>query len=177
MKILNVINNNHNKEEEIIRQIKTFLEKNPVNMSCESITSDVMNAHFTEEEVMNVIIQLKNKKACGLDGSPCEALKAASPIIISPSTSFLNYLLDIGEYPSEWVEGCDFPVPKSKDPKDPNNYKRKTAVPVLRKLFGVLFNKRQHFVKVTNLIVVLRKTAALLIICLYYLGLFKEVNS
>ena len=62
-------------------------------MSCESITSDVMNAHFTEEEVMDVIIQLKNKKACELDGIPCEALKAASPIIISPLTSFLKYLV------------------------------------------------------------------------------------
>ena len=45
--------------------MKTFLEKNPVNMSCESITSDVMHAHFTEEEVMYVIIQLKNKRRVG----------------------------------------------------------------------------------------------------------------
>ena len=57
----------------------------------------------------------------------------------------MNYLLDIGEYPSEWVEGCGFPVPNSGDPKDPNNYRRITVVSVLGKFFEVLLNKRLHF--------------------------------
>ena len=31
--------------------------------------------------------------------------------------------------------------------KDPNNYRRITVVPLLGKLFEVLFNKRLHFLK------------------------------
>ena len=96
-----------------------------------------MNSHFTEQEVTHAIKELKTKKACGLDGVPCEAVKAASPIIISRLTSLFNYMIDVGDYPAAWVEGLSLPLPKGGDKSDPKNYRRITVVPALGKLFEV----------------------------------------
>jgi hypothetical protein len=56
-------------------------------------------------------------------------------------------LIDVGEYPTQWVEGLSVPVPKGGNKQDPNNYRRITVVPVLGKLFEVLFNRRLVFLK------------------------------
>lgn len=103
-------------------QLQALLKTDPNLPQTDTVISDIMNSHFTEEEVTNSIQELKSKKACGLDGVPCEAIKAASPLIVSRLTSFFNYVIDIGEYPTSWAEGLSFPIPKGGDKRDPKNY-------------------------------------------------------
>ena len=106
----------------------------------------IMDVHFPEEEVLTSIEEVKGKKACGLEGIPCETLKVVGTYILSPLTSLLNYMLDSGEYPDTWAEGIGVPVPKGGDKHDPSNYRRKKIVPVLGKLLEIiLYNRRRLY--------------------------------
>ncbi len=111
------------------------------------IISDLMDSHFTIEEVQNAIKHMKPKKACGLDGIPVEALKSASSTLTPLITMILNYLLDLQHFPQSWMEGLGIPIPKGGDPRDPNNYRRITVLPLFGKLFETLFNNRLLFLK------------------------------
>ena len=75
---LNCVHFNSQREYEINIKMKRLLESKLSITEDDSAAYDHMNSPFTEQEVINATEDLKNKKACGLDGSPSEALKAAT---------------------------------------------------------------------------------------------------
>lgn len=93
---------NQEKEDYINEFMETLLQSSPnsANSGIDPAVSAIMNNHFTEEEVANCIQQLKSKKACGLDGIPTEAIKAARSTLTPPLTLLFNYALDKGQFPS-----------------------------------------------------------------------------
>ena len=49
-----------------------------------------------------LLSQLDDKKAIGLDGVPCKLLKLASSIIRPSLTEIFNSCIDTGTFPDEW---------------------------------------------------------------------------
>ena len=66
--------------------------------------------------------KLKNNKATGVDGIPGEFYKFATEELVLPLHTIFNYILEKGDYPSQWVEGIINALHKKGDPSDPDNY-------------------------------------------------------
>jgi exonuclease III len=98
---------------------------------------------FTEKEILCVITNLKNNKACGMDRIVNEYLKSTPHIFISVYVKLFNIVLDTGIIPSDWTLGLIKPIYKNKGSKnDPDNYRGITILSCFGKLFTALINKR-----------------------------------
>ena len=134
-------------------EVKEFMnkyDKNDFKKCCDSsdtVLHDVLGCHFTETEVKNALQIIKGNKSSGLDGLPAEVLKSQVHVLSSPICMMFNFMLDKGEFPSDWIKGLTIPVHKGGDRKKPENYRRITILPLLGKLFETIVNVRLNFVK------------------------------
>ena len=77
-----------------------------------SANNDVINAPFTDEEVLKATRSLKNNKACCPDLIMNEFLKVATPIMLSVFTTLFNLVLESGFIPKSWTCGFIKPIYK-----------------------------------------------------------------
>ncbi|KAI5640836.1 reverse transcriptase (RNA-dependent DNA polymerase) domain-containing protein [Phthorimaea operculella] len=89
----------------------------------------------TETEVYNIIMSLKNSKACGYDNITTKILKMCSLQICYPLAHIINLSFLEGTFPDELKVSIVKPLFKKGDSLDPTNYRPITLVPILSKVF------------------------------------------
>ena len=114
---------------------------------------DKTDFKIKEQEVMNCIKLLKNKKAAGLDGVLNEMIKHSTSSLLPTYTKLFNDILLCGYYPDQWKEGYITPIYKKGNEYDTNNYRGITIMSNLAKLFNMVIQSRVfNFFKENNLI-------------------------
>lgn len=86
-------------------------------------------------EVEKTIRNLKNKRACGWDELPVVLLKDNAYAISKPLCSIINQSFLTGQFPSQLKLAEVVPILKKGDPKNPDNYRPVSILPVLSKVF------------------------------------------
>ena len=91
-----------------------------------------MNAHFTDKEILNCIIKLKNNKAHGPDYIINEYIKVSKDLLIPIYVKLFNMVLDSGIIPAKWLIGIINPIYTNKGSRgDPVNYRGITILSCL----------------------------------------------
>ena len=85
--------------------------------------------------VCELLSQLDEKKAMGLDGVPCKLLKLASSIIGPSLTKIFNSCIKTETFPDEWKIAKVTPIFKKGSKSDLNNYRPISVLPIVSKLF------------------------------------------
>ena len=107
---------------------------------------EIMNSNFTENEIKDIINQLKNNKSAGIDSIPAEFVKCCSDAMAADMADMFNHALEKREFPDIWAEGVRTPVYKSGMKLDTNNYRGITVLPVYEKVFELAVQRRLEFV-------------------------------
>ena len=108
---------------------------------------------ITENELIDKIQALKNKKASGPDGILNEMLKNTEHKLRSALLKLFNLVLSVGHFPEAWNQGLITPIFKSGDKSDPNNYRGICVSSNLGKLFCNIINTRLvHFLTEHNVL-------------------------
>ena len=95
---------------------------------------ELLNQPISEEELRFYLRKLKNKKAPGIDGICAEFLKYGEDCLLQPLLAMYNYMLQKGDFPSQWAEGMSNPLPKSGLRNNPYNYREMSLLIILGKL-------------------------------------------
>ena len=64
---------------------------------------DLMNSNFTENDIIDIIHQLKNNKSAGMDCITAEFVKCGSDVIAADMADMFNYALEKREFPDIWA--------------------------------------------------------------------------
>ncbi len=94
------------------------------------------------EELQEKLTDLKNGKACGIDGIRTEMLKHSSNKLKLAILTLFNLVLKSGIYHTTWNQGFITPIFKSGDNLNPNNYRGICVNSNLGKLFCSILNSR-----------------------------------
>ena len=100
-----------------------------------------------DKEVLLAVKNLKNNKACGLDGIKNEMLKHSTSYILPCIVKLFNLILSSGVCPMKWKTGYIKPLYKRDAPTLPDNYRGITVMPCLAKLFNSILNNRLQNIK------------------------------
>ena len=127
----------YKKQHDIIsKELKDMLKNTKQNVITE------LDKLFTQKEIEQGIIKLKNNKAAGNDSINNEMLKCAMKCISSLITELFNKINLIEYYPNLWELGLITPLHKTDDIGNPDNYRGITINSCLSKLFNQLMNDR-----------------------------------
>ncbi len=122
-----------------------------INISEEAM--NVLNCPFTEDEILKNVKLLKSGKATGRDKIKNEYISSTFHIFKEIYISLFNKILDEGFMPEEWLIGLIMPIPKSGDPRNPDNTRGITLLSCMGKLFTSLLNSRLvRFAEIVKLI-------------------------
>jgi hypothetical protein len=102
----------------------------------------ILNKFISHDEVSHAISKLK-KKSPGIDGLPAELIVAGKYILADHLVHIYNYILECGEYPSQWAEGVRVAIPKDGG----SDVRPLTINPILGKLFEIIINNRMQFIE------------------------------
>ena len=92
---------------------------------------------------MKSINNLKNNKACSIEGIINEYINATAPEMMPLYVAFFNLIFNSGVLPDSWLEGAIRPLFKNKgDSKSPENYRPITILSCFGKLFTSILNAR-----------------------------------
>ena len=130
----------------IMKLVKS--SSNDINEKVENGQSDLLqflNSPITIDEIQKAIRKLKCKKAAGIDGIPAEFYKHGSNELLPALVLLFNTIIANGEYPSSWATGIIHPVHKKAAHNVPDNYRKVTVMPCIRKLFESVLNNRLSF--------------------------------
>ncbi|GFW19570.1 probable RNA-directed DNA polymerase from transposon BS [Trichonephila clavipes] len=95
------------------------------------------------QEIMDIILQLPNKKAPGKDGIKNIALKALPLNAITNITKIINSCLQLNYFPQEWKHALITVIPKpGKDKKFTENYRPISLISSLGKIFEKILLKK-----------------------------------
>jgi hypothetical protein len=96
--------------------------------------------------VLNVIKNLKNGKAAGIDDFVNEYFKCSSPQLVNIYCTLFNLVFNSGIVPETWLNGIIRSIYKNKgDANDPDNYRAITLISCSGKLFTSIINSRLTF--------------------------------
>jgi hypothetical protein len=123
--------------KKILESVNAKLLNNTGTQKC-----DILDKHFSTNEILHAIKVLKMGKASGCDAISNELIKHASPHISIILCLVFNILLEIEHYPIQWGTGLIMPLFKSGEVNDPNNYRGITINSCLSKLFTYMLNER-----------------------------------
>ena len=85
--------------------------------------------------VFNLLRNIDEKKATGLDMIPSKLLKMAASIVTPSLTAIFTKSIITGIYPTEWKMARVTPVFKKGEKSDLNNYRPISVIPVVSKVF------------------------------------------
>ena len=85
--------------------------------------------------VFNLLRNIDEKKATGLDMIPSKLLKMAASIVTPSLTAIFTKSIITGIYPTEWNMARVTPVFKKGEKSDLNNYRLISVIPVVSKVF------------------------------------------
>ena len=85
--------------------------------------------------VFNLLRNIDEKKATGLDMIPSKLLKMAARIVTPSLTAIFTKSIITGIYPTEWKMARVTPVLKKGEKSDLNNYRPISVIPVVSKVF------------------------------------------
>ena len=85
--------------------------------------------------VFNLLKNIDEKKATGLDMIPSKLLKMAASIVTPSLTAIFTKSIITGIYPTEWKMARVTPVFKKGEKSDLNNYRPISVIPVVSKVF------------------------------------------
>ena len=97
---------------------------------------------ITEKEVEDMVKELKNNKAVGVDRIPAEALKNGTPLMIKKLTRLFNLVKMAGTAPDCWKIGKVVLIFKKGEKTDLANYHPLTVLPVVCGLYSRVMNQR-----------------------------------
>ena len=105
--------------------------------------NDDINFDFTLEEINDLVDDLKNNKANGIDNVINEFIKYSPKELRNVLVILFNIILNSGIIPSDWCISLISPLYKNTGPKDEaNNYRGISLISCIGKLFTALINKR-----------------------------------
>ena len=112
---------------------RNFLELQMLDPLYES--NRLLNKDISVEEVRNVIMKLKAKKACGIDEVYNEVLK--NEPVIKLLKELFQICFDSALIPSMWLKAIIHPIPKAKgkDKRIPLNYRGISLLCTISKVF------------------------------------------
>ncbi|GFW94105.1 probable RNA-directed DNA polymerase from transposon X-element [Trichonephila clavipes] len=111
--------------DHVEERVDNFLHRN----------SDATAPLTSPQEIMDIILQLNNKKAPGKDGIKNIALKALPLNAITNITKIFNSCLQHNYFPQEWKHALITVIPKpGKDEKFPDNYRPISLISSLGKI-------------------------------------------
>ena len=116
------------------------------NLCNNNIMHSVINDNFTIDEISSVVASLKRNKSAGADGIHAEFLVALKDNIIEDLTLLFNYIIEHRTLPESWALGLRIPVPKINNPKNVNNFRQITILPVISKIFEIAILRRFSFI-------------------------------
>ena len=116
----------------------------PSKLKMSDKLTNFCNNRLSEETSFNVplltvfdvgknISQLKNKRTSGHDDISSAVLKLALPYIVNSLTYIYNICIQQCKFPYSLKKAKVIPLPKSKNPSNPNNYRPISLLPVLSK--------------------------------------------
>ena len=117
-------------------------------VECETSTN--LDSNITWKEFMAAVMGLKNDKSPGANTIPAEAFKAMDEENLR---QVYNFIVDFWEGDAdydEWHEGLGVPVPKIKDPEDPNKYRIVNLMDVCSKIFSRILTARAYKLATKN---------------------------
>ena len=105
------------------------------------IENEYINNNISYTEIQNIVKQLKNQKAVGMDLLPNEIIKSNSIQIFM--FHFFSYCFENGVVPTDWTKAIISPVLKpGKDPHEPLNYRGISLLSCMGKVYSALINSR-----------------------------------
>ena len=100
--------------------------------------------YLTVLDVGKLITNLKNSKSLGPDNIPVYLLKLSLPFIVEELTYIYNLCIDKCIFPKVLKEAKVIPLPKSKETKEPQNFRPISLLPVLSKPFEKHIHKHMY---------------------------------
>lgn len=88
-----------------------------------------------EDEVLKLIMTLKNTSASGYDDITTKILKLIASLISRPLSHIINLSLADGFFPDELKLTVIKPLHKKNNLSDPNNYRPIALIPIISKIF------------------------------------------
>ena len=108
------------------------LEKLQVKMQPKNLKFSLKTV--TEEQVLNAIKQMKNKKSSGRDEITQEQMKLGAEVLAIPLSRIVNASITEGKFLEIWKCGIVTPVLKKGSSKDKTNYRPVSCLSVLSKV-------------------------------------------
>lgn len=110
--------------------------------NCSCIPNSFFLSQTDENEIMDTINKLKNKKAPGIDNIKAETLKFIAGVIVKPLVYIINLAFETGTCPAAFKFAVVQPIFKNGDEMDVANYRPISLVSNLAKLFEMLLKIR-----------------------------------
>lgn len=102
----------------------------------------------SEREVMNVINNLNDKKAAGIDSILPTIIKQLKDKLITPLTIVINKIFRDAEYPDSLKSAKIVPIHKKGNVNDINNYRPISLLPIINKITErIILNRLQDFME------------------------------
>ena len=108
---------------------KSFLEYVPITDKVFGITP------ICPAKVLQLFLNLSDRKASGLDNISSKLLKVAAPVIATSITDLFNCSISTGVFPDEWKLARVVPVFKKGIRSDVNNYRPTSIIPIIARVF------------------------------------------
>jgi exonuclease III len=122
---------------DIIHQVQSF-EDTPFGPQLE------INSDFETAEVRRALLNLKNKKAVGLDNICNEFLKYGCDLWCEPLTQIYNAVFSSGNLPGSWHQSYIVPIYKKGGTTDPNNYRGISVSNSISKVYFTIIESRMN---------------------------------
>ena len=107
---------------------------------------EIINSNFTADEIKAVICSLKSNKSPGNDNIPAEFIKHCKMSLSEWLVHTFNYIIEKRDFPDLWLEGMRSAELKSGPRNIVENYRSKTILPILEKVFEAAVYRRLSYV-------------------------------
>ena len=101
-------------------------------------------AHTSNDELMNIILSLDEKKSTGPSSIPVKLLKIALPVIINPLCKLINHSFKTGIFPDAVKISKVIPIFKAGSTHDVNNYRPISLLSIFSKIIEKLMHTRLY---------------------------------
>jgi hypothetical protein len=96
---------------------------------------------FSIEDIKFGVKWLSKGKAKDIERYQVEILKIGGPVLIPHIYKLFNLAIQQG-FPKPWTQSLVIPIFKSRDKRNPSNYKTIMLSPILAKLYGSILEKK-----------------------------------